>query len=66
MKPLAIVPGQVLVMKKPHPCGNSSFRVLRSGADIRLVCIKCNRDLMLDREKVEKSIKKILDPESDS
>ncbi len=62
-KPFVLSPGDQLVMKKQHPCGNSIFKVLRSGCDVRLVCIKCNRDLMLPRDKVEQSVKKILSSE---
>ena len=52
--------GDQLVMKKKHPCGADTFKVMRSGSDIRLVCIGCGRDLMLAREKVEKSTKKVI------
>ena len=50
----------VLELKKPHPCGNKSFKVLRVGSDVRIVCQGCGRDMTLDRIKLEKSIKKIL------
>ncbi len=52
--------GDQLVMKKKHPCGSDTFKVMRSGSDIRLICIGCGRDLMLAREKVEKSTKKVI------
>lgn len=52
--------GDQLVMKKKHPCGSDTFKVMRSGSDIRLVCIGCGRDLMLAREKVEKATKKVI------
>ena len=51
--------GDVLYMKKPHPCGVNTFSVLRIGADLRLRCTGCGREMMLPRSKVEKSIKKI-------
>ena len=51
--------GDTLTMKKAHPCGCSDFAVLRTGADIRIKCIKCGRDMILPREKVEKSIKTV-------
>ena len=50
----------ILVMKKPHPCGEKRWLVLRTGADFRLQCLGCGHELMLPRSKVEKSIKKIL------
>ena len=52
--------GDVLVMKKPHPCGNSRFEVLRVGMDIRLRCTGCSHEVMLPRKKVEKSIRSLI------
>ena len=52
-----------LVMKKPHPCGGNEFTVLRTGMDIKIHCVKCGREVMLPRRKVEKNIKKIIHPE---
>lgn len=50
----------ILQMKKNHPCGENRFLVLRIGADFKLRCLKCGRELMAPRSKIEKSIKKIL------
>ena len=52
--------GDVIQTKKPHPCGASSFYVLRVGADFRIRCTKCGREVMLARSKIEKNIKKIV------
>ena len=52
--------GDILELKKPHPCGEKIFTVARIGSDIKLICIGCQRVLMLDRVKVEKMIKKII------
>ena len=52
--------GDILKMKKPHPCGNNEFLVTRTGADIKIKCLKCGREVMLDRIKIEKNIKKVL------
>lgn len=57
--------GDVLEMKKPHPCGDKSFKVLRVGSDIKLCCVGCGRTLTLERVKVEKMIKKIISCEVD-
>ena len=54
-----IEPGDILEMKKAHPCGEKKFRVMRTGSDIRLVCEGCGRDMVLPREKVEKAIRRI-------
>ena len=53
----------ILVMKKPHPCGEKRWQVLRTGADFRLKCLGCGHELMLPRSKVEKSIKKVYSKE---
>ena len=52
--------GDIIEMKKQHPCGASTFKVLRVGADIKLTCTGCQRILTLDRLKVEKMIKRIV------
>lgn len=51
--------GDILEMKKPHPCGGKAFLVLRVGMDFRLRCVRCGREVMVPRVKIEKSIKKI-------
>ncbi|MBR1591834.1 MAG: DUF951 domain-containing protein [Ruminococcus sp.] len=51
--------GDILVMKKKHPCGANEMYVLRSGMDFRLRCVKCSREFMIPRNKIEKNIKKI-------
>lgn len=50
----------ILVMKKEHPCGEKQFLVLRIGADFKLRCIKCGREFMAPRSKIEKNIKKVV------
>lgn len=51
--------GDILTMKKQHPCGSSSWRVLRTGADFRLKCEGCGHEVMLPRSKAEKHIKSV-------
>lgn len=51
--------GDILTMKKPHPCGGREFLVLRIGMDFRLRCVVCGHELMLPRAKAEKSIRAI-------
>ena len=51
--------GDILEMKKQHPCGDKRFAVLRIGMDFRLRCLGCGREMMLPRLKVEKNIRKI-------
>ncbi|MCQ2459006.1 MAG: DUF951 domain-containing protein [Ruminococcus sp.] len=52
-------PDDILIMKKNHPCGSKEMYVLRSGMDFRLRCVKCGREFMVPRNKIEKSIKSI-------
>lgn len=52
--------GDVLEMKKAHPCGGKEFLVLRTGADVKIRCNVCGRELMLDRLKAEKSVKRVI------
>ena len=49
--------GDILEMKKPHPCGGNRMQVMRVGADFRLKCEKCGHDFMVPRNKCEKKIK---------
>jgi len=53
--------GDTLEMKKPHPCGTSSFTVLRTGSDVRVVCRGCGRDMTIPRVKLERNIKKVIE-----
>ena len=52
--------GDILVMKKDHPCGSRRWLVLRTGMDFRLRCTGCGHEVMLPRSKAEKSIRQIL------
>lgn len=49
-----------LHLKKKHPCGSDIFTVARGGSDVRIVCDGCSRDITIEREKLEKMIKKIV------
>lgn len=52
--------GDILVMKKPHPCKNNNFLVLRGGSDVKLKCTLCGREINIHRLAVEKNIKKVI------
>ena len=52
--------GDVLELKKPHPCGSRQWLVLRVGADFRLRCLGCGHEIMTPRLKAEKNIRRIL------
>ena len=52
--------GDILVMKKQHPCGDKRWLVLRVGADFRLRCQGCGHELMIPRFKAEKNIRQVI------
>ena len=51
--------GDVLRMKKQHPCGDRCWEVLRIGADFRLRCLGCGREIMGPRSKFEKQLRAV-------
>ena len=51
--------GDVLELKKDHPCGSREWLVLRIGMDFRLRCRGCGHELMIPRAKAEKSIRRV-------
>lgn len=53
--------GDVVEMKKQHPCGSYNWEIIRLGADIKIKCVSCNRIIMIPRSKFEKSVKKIVE-----
>ncbi len=57
--------GDILVLKKKHPCDSHNFMVLRMGSDVRIVCCGCGRDMTMPRETLDKAIKKVI-PSEDS
>ena len=56
----------ILEMKKNHPCGGKQFLVLRAGMDFRVRCMKCEREVMVPRIKIEKNIKKVIREEAEN
>ena len=60
MEILKINVGDILELKKPHPCGSTMMKVLRAGSDIRIKCVICGRDVTVPRIKLEKSIKRVI------
>lgn len=55
-----IRPKDILTMKKNHPCGSNEMYVIRAGMDFKLRCVKCSREFMVPRVKIEKNIKKVV------
>lgn len=51
--------GDVILTKKPHPCGGNEFEIVRKGADMKMKCLKCAKDLWITREKLERKVRKV-------
>ncbi len=51
--------GDIVRMKKPHPCGCYEWKILRVGMDFRIECMQCKHQVMLPRAKFEKGFKKM-------
>ena len=56
---MAIHVGEILRLKKQHPCGSKEWEVLRIGADFRLKCMGCGHQIMIARTAVEKNVREI-------
>lgn len=52
--------GDIVQMKKQHPCGANEMEIIRMGMDIRIKCVKCKHSILLPRAKFEKGFKKVL------
>ncbi|GAA0378108.1 DUF951 domain-containing protein [Bacillus horti] len=53
----------VVQMKKPHPCGENRWKIIRMGMDIRIKCLKCEHSVMMARSHFDKRLKKVLETE---
>ena len=52
--------GDIVKLKKKHPCGSFNWEILRTGADFRLKCLGCGHQLMMKRTVVDKSTKEVI------
>ena len=52
--------GDVILTKKPHPCGSNKWSVIRTGADIKIKCLGCGRVVMLSVTDFEKRLKEVV------
>ena len=50
--------GDIVVLKKPHACGENRWEVTRLGVDVKLKCLNCGHEVMLERVKFNKKLKK--------
>lgn len=59
--PLPLYLDDVVVLRKPHPCGGDTWRIVRLGADIGLRCARCDRRVLVPRASVERDIKRFVE-----
>ena len=52
--------GDIVQMKKQHPCGTNEMEIIRMGMDIRIKCVGCKHSVLIPRVKFEKNLKKVL------
>lgn len=60
MEPKEFQLGDVVQMKKPHPCGSNEMEIIRMGMDIRVKCVGCKHSVLIPRAHFEKKLKKVL------
>lgn len=58
--PMTLTVGDVVQMRKPHPCGGDTWRIVRIGADIGMRCLTCDRKVLLPRAECERRIKRFV------
>ncbi|MBN1366428.1 MAG: DUF951 domain-containing protein [Dehalococcoidales bacterium] len=54
--------GDTVRLKKPHPCGSYDWEIVRTGADIRIKCLKCGHTVLIERTILERRIKTLIPP----
>ena len=57
--PLDLKVGDQVELKKQHPCGSKNFEIMRTGADFRVKCLGCEKQLWIDRPNLERRVKKV-------
>lgn len=66
--PIELRLGDVVQLRKSHPCGGNTWRILRVGADVGCECLTCGRYVLVPRSRFEARIKSFLkrgpEPES--
>jgi hypothetical protein len=51
----------IVEMKKPHPCGENRWKIIRLGADIRIKCLGCSHSVLIPRREFNRKLKKVID-----
>lgn len=58
--------GQIVKMRKGHPCGGDLWRIIRIGMDFRIKCVKCGRSILLPRQRFERKVKEVVQEPEDN
>lgn len=61
-QPLELRMGQVVTLKKVHPCGSTQWEVVRLGMDVRLRCQGCDRYVLFPRSQLERRVRRVGPP----
>jgi hypothetical protein len=59
--PLPLYLDDVVVLRKKHPCGGDTWRIVRLGADIGVRCVTCQRRVLIGRAELERDIKRFVE-----
>lgn len=51
----------IVEMKKPHPCGENKWKIIRMGMDIRIKCCGCNHSVLIPRKEFVKKMKRVVE-----
>lgn len=58
--------GDVVRLRKTHPCGSDRWEIIRTGMDFGLRCLGCGRYVMIPRRRFERSVKEVLGPPAEA
>lgn len=56
----------IVVMRKPHPCGENRWKIIRMGMDIRIKCLGCSHSVLLPRKEFTRKLKEVIGQESNN
>ena len=54
--------GDIVRLKKSHPCGSYEWEIVRLGTDVRIKCLKCTHTVLIERSILERRIKTVIQP----